>query len=277
MNDATCPSSAVPRLRLGLFGFGRTGKAVAAFLATHPDVVLCWIVRRCSGLDGSERFVLGVDADQPLPDFVAADQIDDAFFRNHPVDVLIDFSSSAGVRTYAAAAEQGIRIVSAVSKYAEDDLAMLRALATRTAVLHSPNITVGINALFVLSQALQRVLPPADIEIVEEHFRDKQETSGTAVRLAELLSLNQQKHVNSVRVGGIIGHHEVIFGRPYQVIRLSHDTIFRTAFGDGALFAARQIMKQQTGFHTMEETFGGLMRDALADLYQPSPTPEQQQ
>ncbi|MBP2658692.1 MAG: Dihydrodipicolinate reductase [Firmicutes bacterium] len=68
----------------------------------------------------------------------------------------------------------------------------------------------------VAAQILQRIVPHADIEIVEEHFKGKNEISGTAKKIANALNLDVEEHVNSIRVGGIVGHHEIIFGLPNQ-------------------------------------------------------------
>jgi len=128
----------------------------------------------------------------------------------------------------------------------------LKQMAEKTAVLYSPNITLGVNFLLVASQILQGIAPHADIEIVEEHFRGKKEESGTALKIADILGLDRDKHVNSIRVGGIVGKHEIIFGLPYQTIRLVHESISKSAFGQGALFAAKWLINAPTGLYSME-------------------------
>ena len=125
-------------------------------------------------------------------------------------------------------------------------------------MLYSPNITLGINFLIEASKMLKKITPNADIEIVEEHFRDKKEVSGTAIRIAEDLELNKDEHVNSVRVGGIVGSHEVIFGLPNQVIRLKHESLNRAAFGQGAIYAAKWIMGKEKSLYSMEEVVASI-------------------
>ncbi|MNL04276.1 4-hydroxy-tetrahydrodipicolinate reductase [compost metagenome] len=120
-------------------------------------------------------------------------------------------------------------------------------------MLHSPNITLGINWLLVASRILKQIAPEADIEIVEEHFREKKDKSGTAVKIAEKLGLDSALHVNSIRVGGIVGKHEVIFGLPNQTIRLIHESINRAAFGRGAIFAAKWLLDKDSGLYSMEQ------------------------
>jgi 4-hydroxy-tetrahydrodipicolinate reductase len=129
----------------------------------------------------------------------------------------------------------------------------LNELSQYTAVLYSPNITLGINFLIEASKLLKRIVPNADIEIIEEHFKGKKGVSGTALRIAEDLGLDKQIHVNSIRVGGIVGRHEVVFGLPNQTIRLVHESINRSAFGQGAIYAAKWIMGKDSGMYSMEE------------------------
>ena len=240
------------KIRVGLFGFGKTGKLVAGEFIKDDRFDLKWVVKRTKKL--GERYasrLLGYETKTGA--IHAVDRLGSRFFEKNPVDVLVDFSSAQGYRGYAAAADAGVRIITAISKYEPEDLAALRALARKTAVLVSPNITLGINFLLVASQVLQKIAPHADIEIVEEHFRQKPETSGTALKIAEVLGLEKTKHVNSIRVGGIVGRHEVVFGLPNQTIRLVHESISRAAFGQGAIFGALWLVDKGPGLYTMEQ------------------------
>jgi 4-hydroxy-tetrahydrodipicolinate reductase len=240
------------KIRAGLFGFGKTGKLVAGEFIKDDRFDLKWVVKRTKkrGESFASR-LLGYETKTGA--IHAVDRLGPRFFAKNPVDVLVDFSSAQGYRGYAAAANAGIRIITAISKYAPEDLAALRAMAKKTAVLVSPNITLGINFLLVASQVLQKIAPHADVEIVEEHFREKQETSGTALKIAEVLGLEKAQHVNSIRVGGIVGRHEVVFGLPNQTIRLVHESISRAAFGQGAIFGALWLADKGPGLYTMEQ------------------------
>ncbi len=240
------------KIRVGLFGFGKTGKLVAGEFLKDERFDLKWVVKRtkryaenyASRLLGSETKTGAIHA---------VGKVGPRFFAKNPVDILVDFSSAQGYRSYAAAAEQGTKIITAISKYEEADLEALREMSERTAVLVSPNITLGINFLLVASQVLQKIAPHADIEIVEEHFREKHEVSGTALKIAQVLGLEKAKHVNSIRVGGIVGRHEIVFGLPNQTIRLVHESINRAAFGQGAIFAALWLADKGPGLYSMEQ------------------------
>jgi 4-hydroxy-tetrahydrodipicolinate reductase len=239
------------RIKIGLYGFGRTGRLVADEFFKDGYFDLEWVVRRTHKENHKYATrLLGYDVnDAPI---FSVNEISPAFFQHHPVDIIVDFSSAKAHSSYAPATDFGIKIISAISKYKENDLEALKALSEKTSVLCSPNITLGINFLLVASQILQKIAPHADIEIVEEHFRGKKEESGTALKIADVLGLEKDRHVNSIRVGGIVGNHEIIFGLPNQTIRLVHQSISRAAFGQGAIFAAKWLIDAPIGLYSME-------------------------
>lgn len=241
-------------LRVGLIGFGRTGRDVARLLLADPTARLEWVVRRSTeGDDRSAATLLGVTSDEPALIHSASAMSADDLFTRWPVDVVIDFSAESGLDYYGeSAARAGVAIVSAVSRYSDARQRHLRRLAESTRVLWSPNITLGINFLLLAAQTLQRIDPSVDIQIVEEHFRDKPEVSGTALRLARALDLDDDD-VHVVRAGAIIGVHEVLFGFPAQTVRLRHEAISREAFGGGAVFAAAHIVDRPPGLYRMED------------------------
>lgn len=245
-------------IRVGLFGFGRTGSVVAKEILNEEGLELRWVLRKSVKNEGEfASRLLGYDYDEGK--IISIQSVDfENFYEDNMVDVIIDFSSSSSIEEYKNAPKYGIRIVSAISHYSEEDFAKLKELSKQTAVLYSPNITLGINFLIEASKMLKKITPNADIEIVEEHFRDKKEVSGTAIRIAEDLELNKDEHVNSVRVGGIVGSHEVIFGLPNQVIRLKHESLNRAAFGQGAIYAARWIMEKEKSLYSMEEVVSSI-------------------
>lgn len=248
-------------LKIGLIGFGRTGKLVAGEIIKEPSVTLEWVIRNSSENEGAYASeLLGIKGEQGK--IISKDTIAESFdfFDENKVDVIIDFSSRTGLYDYdKALVKHKIKLVTAISKYQDTDIKRIEELSKHTAIVLSPNITVGINLLIVLSEVLQKIIPDADIEIVEEHFKEKSETSGTALKIAERLSLCPSTHVNSIRVGGIVGKHEVIFGLPNQTLRLTHESNNRSAFGRGAIFAAKWIHDKKDGLYDME----GIIRDAL--------------
>jgi 4-hydroxy-tetrahydrodipicolinate reductase len=245
------------KLRVGLIGFGRTGKAVAATILRDKEISLEWVVRRSDLLEHrSVPEFLGEDSDEPgliysKEEFDAGELMD-----RDPVDAIIDFSSEVGVEYYGeAAADRGVAIVSAISNYSNSKIRVLKELGRQTQVLWSPNITLGINFMILAAKTLKKIAPHADIEIIEEHFKAKSELSGTAMKLADALEKDPAE-IKSIRAGGIIGVHEILFGFPYQTVRLRHESISREAFGNGAVFAVHELLKRTPGFYSMEEMLG---------------------
>lgn len=264
-------------LRVGLVGFGKAGQAVCAEFLKAPDIDLRWVLRRRTSGDCFVEDVIGHVADTSRTALLPLEAARlPRLFAENPVDFLVDFSGNDSCHQYATAAiAAGVGVVSAISNYGEAEERVLRRMARHVPVLHSPNITVGINFVLLAAKMLQRLAPHADIEIIEEHFRDKGDISGTARRLAQELGLDESRHLNSIRVGGIVGRHEVIFGFPYQTVRLMHDSISRNAFGQGALFALCHLAGRAPGLYTMQQLVAESLAEAAADDV-PRHAPEQQ-
>jgi len=156
------------KIRVGLVGYGRAGQAVANILGSDPHFDLRWIVRRSPVEErlthpGTDIPVLGLDR-YPFA----------LLFDEMPVDALVDFSSPQSLRAYGEEVrKRGVMLLSAISAYTEEDMAYARELGRDTRVMCSPNITLGINFLIVAAKLLRKAAPFADVQIVEQHFRDK--------------------------------------------------------------------------------------------------------
>jgi len=234
-------------MNIGVVGYGKAGTAVASILAQDPRYCLVWVATRSGEpstvtVHGNEIPVIALD-----PTTLGA------WLDAHPVDALVDFSGAASVHVYGEHVRQrGLMLVTAISSYDADDMAYVQSLGTHARVLCSPNITVGINFLILAAKLLRDIAPFADIEILEQHFGDKPEVSGTAKKIAQSLSVDHEKIV-SMRLGGIVGHHEVIFGFPHQTVRLIHESIRREAFGTGVAFALAELKDCANGFYSFDD------------------------
>ena len=228
-------------------GYGKAGQAVAEVLRNDPRYELCWVARRTTNsktetVPETNIPIIGLDS------VVLADWLD-----SHPVDALVDFSNSNTLALYGEEVRQRkLMLVSAISAYSPQELDYVRSLGDDTRVLCSPNITLGINFLIMAAKLLRSIAPFADVAILEQHFRDKPEISGTARKIAESLEVDDDQ-ITSLRLGGIVGHHEVIFGFPYQTVRLIHNSIKREAFGTGAAFALSELATAPIGFYTFDD------------------------
>lgn len=241
-------------MKVGLIGFGKTGKAVASVILQSREFTLEWVLRKSEKLENrSAPEFLGFSADQPGI-IHSVDHIDIAsFLDENPVDFIIDFSIAPVLHTYGRqAAARGIRIISAISHYGDEELELLHELAASTTVFWSPNITLGVNYLLFASKFLKKIAPWVDVELIEEHFKQKSGVSGTALKIAEALDIEKEE-INSVRAGGIVGKHEVIFGFPHQTVRLVHESISREAFGNGVIFVAQNLVSKGNGLYNFED------------------------
>lgn len=244
-------------MKVGLVGFGKAGQAVAQVLHADPEIELCWIARKSAhsgvfSIDGVDIPVNGLEPGGWS-----------GWLDAHPVDALVDFSRAESLHHYGEPLRQRhMMLVSAISAYTPDDMAYARSLGQDARVMCSPNITVGINFLIMAARLLRHIAPFADVEILEQHFRDKPEVSGTARKIAQSLSIDDNR-ITSLRLGGIVGHHEVIFGFPYQTVRLIHESIERRAFGTGAAFALKQLARCEPGFYTFDDLMMRLAQQQL--------------
>jgi len=245
-------------IRIGLIGYGKAGSAVAQVLREDPRFDLSWVARRTACVDGQTLGGSGI----PLVGLAGINFAD--WLDTHPVDALVDFSVPQSLLEYGEELKRReLMLVSAISAYSESQLDYARSLGEYTRILCSPNITLGINFLIMAAKLLRSIAPFADVEILEQHFKEKPEISGTAKKIAESLELGSEK-ITSLRLGGIVGHHEVIFGFPYQTVRLTHDSIKREAFGTGAAFALSELALCGRGFYTFEDLLMKKLKEQLA-------------
>lgn len=241
-------------MKIGLIGFGKAGKAVANVILQNTEFSLEWVLKNSPmpTIFSAAEF-LGVNSEDQGLIYSLKNITVDELLDMHPVDVIIDFSATDSIFVYGKmAAERKVTIISAISHYGAVEKELLQELSKETTVFWSPNITLGVNYLMFACTLLKNIVPDVDIEVIEEHFKAKEGVSGTALKIAEKLDL-EKENINSVRAGGIVGKHEVVFGFPYQTVRLVHESISREAFGNGALFAARELADKPKGLYNFED------------------------
>lgn len=244
-------------LKIFLFGSGgKMGRAVREAAAmTNVEIV--------GGFD------LSLDGD--ITTYNSVDKIPNDF------DVIIDFSRPALLGDIIKLSDKYRKpVVIATTGYTEEDTAKIEQLSTRTAVLKSGNMSLGVNMLLSLvEQAAKSLGNDFDVEIIEKHHNQKLDApSGTAVMLADkVLSSKPDSRIvygrrgdeirkagdvgmHSVRGGTIVGEHEVIFAGNDEVVTLSHMALSRKIFASGALKAAAYLKDKQPGLYTMKDVIG---------------------
>jgi 4-hydroxy-tetrahydrodipicolinate reductase len=107
----------------------------------------------------------------------------------------------------------------------------------------APNFAIG--AVLMMKFAAEAAQHMPEVEIIELHHDRKLDApSGTARRTAELITAaggNVHDPIHSVRLPGLVAHHEVVFGGPGQTLTIRHDSVDRESFMPGVLLAVRRV------------------------------------
>jgi len=255
-------------VRIGVAGaLGRMGRVTAGVVGAHKGAALAALVDRpdLAGQDcGGMRL-------STLAETLVAS------------DVIIDFSTPAGSVALAEAAADhgGPALVIASTGASDGESRAIEAAAERVAMVRSGNFSLGVNLLAGLVARAAKTLGPEDwdIEIVEAHHRRKVDApSGTALMLGraaahgrgvDLASVEQRARDGltgpraeggigfaSLRGGGVVGEHSVIFAAEDEIITLSHSARDRGLFARGAVAAALWVAGKPPGLYDMMDVLG---------------------
>jgi 4-hydroxy-tetrahydrodipicolinate reductase len=110
-------------------------------------------------------------------------------------------------------------------------------------VFIAPNFAIG--AVLMMRFAREAAAQMPEVEIIELHHDGKIDApSGTAKRTAALVREaggNVHEPIHSVRLPGLVAHHEVILGGEGQTLTIRHDSVDRRSFMPGVLLAVRRV------------------------------------
>jgi 4-hydroxy-tetrahydrodipicolinate reductase len=188
-------------------------------------------------------------------------------------DVLIDFSHHSATKSVLDfALLRGIPVVIATTGQTDEEMAYIAKAAESIPVFKSANMSVGVALVAKLVKEVAAKFGACDIEIVETHHNRKVDApSGTAIMLADAVrEARPELHYNlgrsgmakrepdeigisAVRMGNIVGTHEVMFGTDTQTITVTHQAHDRALFADGAVAAARFLAGQPAGLYNMDD------------------------
>ena len=224
----------------------------------------------------TSRLSVGVD--------ISADGSRDNVYRDFsevpydaPIDCIVDFSHhSATAKLLSFALERKIPTVLATTGHTEDELSEIKNAAKHIPVFFSANMSLGVALLVELAKNAAAALPEAEIEIIEKHHDRKLDApSGTALMLADSLrevrpeayyNLGRSGHgkrtkeeigIHALRMGNVVGEHEVILATQNQTITLKHEAHSRALFAEGALAAASYLVGAKAGLFDMKSLVGG--------------------
>ena len=152
---------------------------------------------------------------------------------------------------------------------------MIFAAAKEIPVFYSGNMSLGIAVLCRLAREAARFFPEADIEIVETHHNRKVDApSGTALMLfdavrearpqavahcgrsGECRRTKDEIGISSLRMGSVVGVHEVHIHTGTQCLTLRHEAVTRAMLAEGAVDAARFMVGKDVGMYNMENLLG---------------------
>ena len=187
-------------------------------------------------------------------------------------DVIVDFSHhSAVAEVIAYGKKQGCALVIGTTGHTPEEKEMIYKAAEELPVFFSGNMSLGIAVLCRLAKEAAAAFPDADIEIVEIHHTRKVDApSGTAKMLFEAIhEVRPQAWANcgragegkrtkdeigmsALRLGGVVGVHEVHIYTQNQSLKLRHEAIDRSMLAEGAVNAARFVLDQPAGLYNME-------------------------
>jgi len=196
-------------------------------------------------------------------------------------DVAIDFSFHENVpQTAKLAARYGKGLVIGTTGLTPDERAVVEQAAKTVSIMWAPNMSLGVNLLFALTQRAAAALGlDYDAEIVEIHHRLKKDApSGTALRLAESVAAGRGQDfkavavygreglvgerprgeigVHAVRGGDVVGDHTVMFAIEGERIELTHKASSRDVLARGALRAALWLPGRKAGLYDMQDVLG---------------------
>lgn len=200
------------------------------------------------------------------------------------VDCIIDFSHHSCVSSLLDfATEANIPTVVATTGHTSEEILKIREAALSIPVFFSANMSLGVALLVELAKTAAKAMPDAEIEIIEKHHNRKIDApSGTALMIANAITeVRPDSYVNNgrsgqgkrtpeeigihaIRMGNIVGEHEVIVGTQNQTITLKHEAHSRALFAEGALSAASFLVGCDAGLYDMKSLIGSASEKDVA-------------
>jgi len=193
-------------------------------------------------------------------------------------DVLVDFTRPKSVATnIKTALHRGVRPVVGTTGISKEDFQQVCDLAAekRLGCVIAPNFAIGALLMIKFAKEASKYFP--QVEIIEKHHDMKLDApSGTSIKAAEAIIeqrgefrqgmvVEEEKiagarggempgglRIHSVRLPGLVAHHEIIFGGVGQTLTIKHDSISRESFMPGVLLAIRAVMRLEGVVYGLE-------------------------
>tara|TARA_B100000989_G_scaffold281899_1_gene246506 strand:+ start:353 stop:1129 length:777 start_codon:yes stop_codon:yes gene_type:complete len=194
------------------------------------------------------------------------------------VDLIIDFTTpKCTFEVLKIASKLKKRVVIGTTGFNQKEENLIKRFSKKIPILKAGNMSLGVNLLMYLSEITSKSLSDNYLsKIFEVHHKHKKDyPSGTALMLGKGIAdgkgknfnnligkkfLNKKSfpygkkiNFNSIRKGEIIGEHEVKFSSGKEIITLNHEAFNRALYSDGALTAAKWLIRKKPGLYSMRD------------------------
>ena len=193
-------------------------------------------------------------------------------------DLIIDFTiPKCTIEVLKIASKLKKRVVIGTTGFTQKEEKLIKNYSKKIPILKAGNMSLGVNLLMYLTEITSKSLGDNYLsKIFEIHHKHKKDyPSGTALMLGKGIADGKNKDLynligkkflnkknfpygkkinfNSIRKGEIIGEHEVKFSSGKEIITLNHEAFDRRLYSDGALTAAKWLMKKKPGLYSMRD------------------------
>ena len=193
-------------------------------------------------------------------------------------NLIIDFTvPKCTLEVLQIASKLKKRVVIGTTGFSKKEENLIKKYSKKIPILKAGNMSLGINLLVYLAEIASSSLGNNFLsKVLEIHHKHKKDhPSGTALMLGKGIADGKKKdfyklmgkkylnkkffpygrkiNFNSIRRGEIIGEHEVKFSSRKEVITLNHEAFDRTLYSEGALIAAKWLMKKKPGLYSMRD------------------------
>ena len=193
-------------------------------------------------------------------------------------NVIIDFTiPKCTFQILKIASKLKKRVVIGTTGFSKKEEELIKRYSNKIPILKAGNMSLGINLLMYLTEISSKSLGKNFLSrIYEVHHKHKKDyPSGTALMLGRGIAKGKNKNFyslvgkkylnkksfpfskkinfNSIRTGEVIGEHEVKFSSGKEIITLNHEAFDRALYSEGALIAAKWLMKKKSGLYSMRD------------------------
>ena len=254
---------------------GRMGRALLEAVVGAADAELG------GALDMAGSACLGRDAGELVGAACGVKVVADLEAGLRGCDALIDFTRPEGTLAHLAVCRKlGVALVIGTTGFSEAQRQSIVEAAREIPVVMAPNMSVGTNLVFKLSEIAAGVLKEGyDVEIIEAHHRHKIDApSGTALHIGNIIAgalgrkladcavygregVTGERAAETigfatVRGGDIVGEHTVMFAGPGERVEIVVRSASRATYAQGALRAARFLAGKRSGLFDMQDVLG---------------------